>query len=112
MVNAELAMTREKGMQSGDNERIRQKAYELWEKEGRPEGRHEDHWRQASGDHDALTSPNPVGVNATLPPDPDTSAVADAEVAATSAASPADAGGKPAKKAKGESAKKPAKKKS
>lgn len=32
----------------GDNdEAIRRRAYQLWESEGRPEGRHEDHWRQA-----------------------------------------------------------------
>ena len=32
-----------------DRERhIRERAYALWEKEGRPEGRHEHHWRQAS----------------------------------------------------------------
>ncbi|HZP20631.1 MAG TPA: DUF2934 domain-containing protein [Bauldia sp.] len=27
--------------------RLRQRAYELWEKAGRPEGRHEEHWYQA-----------------------------------------------------------------
>ena len=29
-------------------DRIRERAYRLWEGEGRPHGRHEDHWRQAS----------------------------------------------------------------
>lgn len=28
-------------------EKIRDKAYALWENQGRPEGRHEDHWREA-----------------------------------------------------------------
>lgn len=28
-------------------EKIREKAYALWETQGRPEGRHEDHWREA-----------------------------------------------------------------
>ncbi len=28
--------------------RIRERAYRLWEQEGRPEGRHEHHWTQAS----------------------------------------------------------------
>jgi hypothetical protein len=28
-------------------ERIRSRAYEIWEAEGRHDGRHEDHWRQA-----------------------------------------------------------------
>jgi hypothetical protein len=34
-------------MYQGDDERIRRKAYEIWESEGRPEGRHNDHWRRA-----------------------------------------------------------------
>ena len=29
------------------NERIRQRAYEIWEREGRPHGRDEEHWRMA-----------------------------------------------------------------
>ncbi|WP_218014090.1 DUF2934 domain-containing protein [Rubellimicrobium roseum] len=29
-------------------QRIRERAHALWEAEGRPEGRHEHHWRQAS----------------------------------------------------------------
>jgi hypothetical protein len=28
-------------------ERIRQRAYEIWEREGRPEGREQAHWEQA-----------------------------------------------------------------
>ena len=27
--------------------RIQQRAYELWENEGRPHGREQDHWQQA-----------------------------------------------------------------
>jgi hypothetical protein len=30
-----------------DEERIRQRAYELWEQEGKPEGREGEHWEQA-----------------------------------------------------------------
>jgi Protein of unknown function (DUF2934) len=30
-----------------DEDRIRQRAYEIWEQEGRPEGRHDQHWAQA-----------------------------------------------------------------
>lgn len=30
-----------------DEDRIRQRAYAIWEQEGRPEGRHEAHWEQA-----------------------------------------------------------------
>lgn len=34
---------------SGDmEERVRQRAHELWEQAGRPEGQQEQHWRQAS----------------------------------------------------------------
>ncbi len=28
-------------------ERIRARAHQIWEEEGRPEGRHHEHWRQA-----------------------------------------------------------------
>lgn len=28
-------------------ERIRQRAHDIWEREGRPHGRHDDHWRRA-----------------------------------------------------------------
>jgi alkylhydroperoxidase family enzyme len=28
-------------------QRITQKAYEIWDREGRPDGRSDDHWRQA-----------------------------------------------------------------
>jgi hypothetical protein len=30
-----------------DEERIRQKAHEIWVAEGRPDGRHEEHWQMA-----------------------------------------------------------------
>ncbi len=34
-----------------DEERlIRERAYEIWEREGRPEGRSEEHWRQAAAE--------------------------------------------------------------
>lgn len=31
-------------------ERIRRRAHEIWEEEGRPEGYHEEHWRRAEQD--------------------------------------------------------------
>ena len=34
-------------------ERIRQRAYDLWQKEGAPEGRHQDHWHEATAQIDA-----------------------------------------------------------
>jgi hypothetical protein len=27
--------------------KVRARAYDIWEREGRPEGRHDEHWRQA-----------------------------------------------------------------
>jgi hypothetical protein len=30
--------------------RLRERAFELWEEEGRPDGRHEDHWRRAEAE--------------------------------------------------------------
>jgi len=33
-----------------EEDEIRRHAYEIWEREGRPEGRAEEHWRQAEAD--------------------------------------------------------------
>ena len=35
-------------MADDKQERIRQRAFELWEQAGRPEGGHEQHWHQAT----------------------------------------------------------------
>jgi len=37
-------------MQDRDEE-IRKRAYHFWEIEGRPEGRHDDHWHRATREH-------------------------------------------------------------
>ncbi len=54
-------------------ERIRQRAHEIWEREGRPEGRQEAHWEEACRDIEAAEGgaehPNPRA-----PRDPDTGA--------------------------------------
>ena len=34
-------------MTQGDDDRIQRKAYEIWESEGRPHGRHDEHWSRA-----------------------------------------------------------------
>jgi len=34
-------------------ERIRERAHQLWEQEGRPDGRHADHWERAAREVDA-----------------------------------------------------------
>lgn len=47
-------------------ERIRRRAYEIWERDGRPEGRAEDHWKLASEEiaiednYSATLRPNPA----------------------------------------------------
>ncbi|MBB3314136.1 hypothetical protein FHT78_005943 [Rhizobium sp. BK196] len=39
----------------GDREQARrERAYRIWEAEGRPEGRHLDHWRRADEDGEAV----------------------------------------------------------
>ena len=39
-------------------ERIRRRAYELWEQEGRPESRHQEHWSKAMAElGEALEGP-------------------------------------------------------
>ncbi|WP_163267708.1 DUF2934 domain-containing protein [Chelativorans alearense] len=35
-------------MSSDREEQVRRRAYELWEMEGRPEGRHREHWERAA----------------------------------------------------------------
>jgi hypothetical protein len=37
------------------DEQIRQRAYQIWEEEGRPEGRHLEHWQRASDEIDPGT---------------------------------------------------------
>jgi hypothetical protein len=39
-----------------DHEEIARRARELWEQEGRPEGRHQEHWRQAEQELGGLPS--------------------------------------------------------
>jgi hypothetical protein len=35
-------------MNSDMDEQIRARAYQIWEEEGRPHGRHDEHWRRAA----------------------------------------------------------------
>jgi len=39
------------------HERIRQRAHEIWEQAGRPEGAHMEHWDQAAAEVDAEMKP-------------------------------------------------------
>ncbi|MCB9958631.1 MAG: DUF2934 domain-containing protein [Rhodospirillaceae bacterium] len=40
-------------MPSDKKEAIHKKAYEIWEAEGRPDGKHEEHWSRAEQEVDA-----------------------------------------------------------
>ena len=80
------------------HERIRQRAHEIWEKAGRPEGAHMQHWDQATAEIDAEKKPK---------------AKATKKVAAAKADKPKAAKAeKPAKTEKPAKAKDPAKAKS
>jgi hypothetical protein len=35
-------------MENDRNELIKRRAYTIWESEGRPDGKHDDHWRRAA----------------------------------------------------------------
>lgn len=39
------------------HERIRQRAHEIWEQAGRPEGAHMEHWDRATAEIDAAAKP-------------------------------------------------------
>jgi hypothetical protein len=46
---------------SDHDQRIRESAYHIWERAGRPEGRHNEHWRQAKEQLDASKGPDLAG---------------------------------------------------
>ena len=46
---------------TGIEERVRERAYLLWEREGRPEGRAEEHWRRAAELEAAEAAPENQG---------------------------------------------------
>ena len=47
-----------------DEDRIQRRAHEIWEREGRPDGRHEEHWaqarRQIEAEHGGGPAPEPA----------------------------------------------------
>ena len=51
-----------------DEERVRQRAYEIWEEAGRPDGQHNAHWQQACHEIETEGGEPPATVDA-----PDTS---------------------------------------
>ncbi|WP_429232422.1 DUF2934 domain-containing protein [Inquilinus ginsengisoli] len=66
--------TLEEGMVEDRLERIRQRAYDIWHREGRPDGREQEHWDQAVAEIEAEDRPaaesTPEGVDphAIVPP--------------------------------------------
>ncbi|WP_424134785.1 DUF2934 domain-containing protein [Roseomonas chloroacetimidivorans] len=44
-----------------DQDRIRERAHALWEQQGRPEGRHEEHWLQAEQELSSAGAPGATG---------------------------------------------------
>lgn len=54
-----------------DENRIRQRAYEIWEREGRPEGRHAEHWdiacREIEDSDCEIRAPEAMDANAAMP---------------------------------------------
>ena len=42
-----MRKTSPKPLETDETERVRQRAHELWEQEGRPEGRQDEHWARA-----------------------------------------------------------------
>ncbi|MCT7374217.1 DUF2934 domain-containing protein [Chelativorans salis] len=56
-------------MPSDREERIRRRAYELWEIEGRPEGQHHEHWERAAREIEAEEGGN--AENAEIPEMPE-----------------------------------------
>ncbi len=75
-------------MSDDRQERIRKRAHEIWESEGRPHGAHDRHWHQAAAEIDA-TAAKPAG-SASKP-------AAKKKVAAKPAGKSAAAAKKPAK---------------
>jgi hypothetical protein len=48
---------------------VKERAYSLWETEGNPDGRHEDHWQQAEREIDGTSPATPSHV--ATPPEMD-----------------------------------------
>ncbi|ESX18254.1 DUF2934 domain-containing protein [Mesorhizobium sp. M1148] len=56
-------------MTDDKQDRIRQRAHEIWEKAGRPEGAHQEHWEQATAEFDgAVAKPKKAAKKADAKP--------------------------------------------
>lgn len=77
---------------SNDDPKVARKAYEIWEAEGRPHGKDQDHWHRASAEVAAEAAPKPASRKTAVKP-----AAAKAATSKTRARAPAKK--TPAKKA-------------
>ncbi len=78
-----------------NEDRVRQRAHEIWEQQGRPEGRQEEHWAQARREIEAGSRPPPPA--AELDPSPTVNAPDDAGATPAQAAAAVAAVGAPRK---------------
>lgn len=51
-----------------DDEDLHRRAYAIWEREGRPEGRHAEHWERARQEGDPATQNRDAGPTPAPPP--------------------------------------------
>jgi len=54
-------------------ERIRRRAHEIWEREGKPHGRDGEHWRQAASEIDAEVAASGLETKSAEPAQPEAS---------------------------------------
>jgi hypothetical protein len=78
-----------------DQDRIRRRAHEIWQREGRPEGRHEEHWARASREVGAEGDGGPPTGPAAAPDDSPTPAAPGGGATPAQASAAADAVGAP-----------------
>ena len=78
-----------------NEDRFRQRAHEIWEQQGRPDGRQEEHWAQARREIEAGSGPPPPA--AELDPSPTVNAPDDAGATPAQAAEATAAVGAPRK---------------
>lgn len=57
-------------MDMDQQRRIRERAYEIWEREGRPEGRDREHWQQAAAEIAAAERAAGASLAPEAPPTP------------------------------------------
>ncbi len=53
-------------MQHLDQDRVRARAHQIWEREGRPDGRHVEHWHMACAEIASEDEPKPAAKPASI----------------------------------------------